>query len=263
MKVVANYTIFYGAEFLKESVKSIYKQADKIQIAVGLQSWKNHKGIRFGPIDNTIEVAENLDDPDNKIVLYKGIWDSDTEQRNFLLDKCIGEYDYAMLIDSDEVWEEDQLKGLLDYAKEDLERFGPVGREKKVIAVGIIHYFKSLYWGYKGETQKVNYLFRADGSVRHEWIRHPGVVDTGRVDVYYHHYGYAYPSEIIKKKIAMWGHSGEVAETWYKNIYLPWKPNDGQAQAWSPTGDLWEPLIKREIIPIMAKHRLAGKEYYD
>lgn len=260
MKIAANYTIFYGEEFLEFSVRSIYDFVDRINIAVGEKSWKNHKGVRFDPIDNTLELVDRLPDPKNKIRVFKGIWDSDTEQRNFLLDKCIGKYDYAMLIDSDEVWEKAQISGLLEFATNDLER-SPKGEESKVISVNIIHYFKSLYYGFRGELQKVNYLFRTDGSIHHEWIRHAGTVKTAHCSCYYHHYGYAYPKEIIQKKIRMWGHSHEVTENWYKDIYLGWQP--GKLQAWSPTGDLWEPIKMYGLIPEMAGHRLSEKDWYD
>lgn len=256
-QIVANYTVFYGEEFIEQSVKSIYDYVDRINIAIGKMSWKNHKGKRFKPIDNLLEKVKTLPDPKKKIRVFKGIWDSDTEQRNFLMDKVIGKYDYAMLIDSDEVWEEREIKGLVDVATKMME-----DEEIKVIAVDIIHYYKSLYWGHRGQNIRgVNYLFKADGTVHHEYIRHPGVLPTHKCSAYYHHYGYAYPPEIIEKKVQMWGHSGETEENWFKAKYLPWKPNQGQA--WSPTFNLWEPVERYGLIPEMKGHRLSKFEYYD
>lgn len=257
MKIAANYTVFYGEEFIEYSIKSIYNYVDRINIAIGKMSWKNDKGKRFKPIDNLLGKVKTLPDPDKKIKIFRGIWDGDTEQRNFLLDKCIGKYDYAMIIDADEVWEKREIENLVKTAEEYL-----ADKVIKVIAVDIIHYYKSLYWGFKGTNARgVNYLFKADGTVHHEWIRHPGVLPTHKCSAYYHHYGYAYPPEIIENKIKMWGHSAEVIRGWFKNTYLPWKPQ--AMQAWSPTGDLWDPVVERELIPEMKGHRLAKVNYYD
>lgn len=256
LKIAANYVVFYGEEFIEYSVKSIYEYVERINIAVGKKSWKNHKAERFAPIDNLLEKVYSIPDPDKKIRIYKGIWDSDTEHRNFLLDKCIGKYDYAMLIDADEVWEKEQIQGLRDTA----EKCRDIP-EIKAVSVGSINYYKSLHWGHKGLRYNINYLFRADGSVHHEWIRHPGTVKTEETSAYYHHYGYAYPPDIIKNKVQMWGHSGEVMEDWFNKAYLPWKPNSN-AQAWSPTSDLWEPMKRYGLIPEMEGHRLSKFEYY-
>jgi hypothetical protein len=159
MTIAANYTLFYGEEFIEYSVKSIYDHVDKIYMSVGEMSWKNHHGKRFEPIDNLLEKVYEIPDPDKKIEIFTGIWDGDTEQRNFLLDKCIGNYDYAMLIDSDEVWEKREIQGIKGVAEE----------------------------------------FKED-------------------------------------------------------------PHHGQAL--SPTGDLWEPIIERELIPEMKGHRLSKVNYY-
>lgn len=255
MTIAANYTLFYGEEFIEYSVKSIYDHVDKIYMSVGEMSWKNHHGKRFEPIDNLLEKVYEIPDPDKKIEIFTGIWDGDTEQRNFLLDKCIGNYDYAMLIDSDEVWEKREIEGLKGVAEEFKE-----DPQIKVIAVDIIQYYKSLYWGHKcTNIRGVNYLYKADGTIHHEWIRHPGTVPTHKCSAYYHHYGYAYPMDIIKKKVKMWGHSSEVDEKWFKT-YKDWTPYHGQAL--SPTGDLWEPMIERELIPEMKGHRLSKVNYY-
>jgi len=253
MKISANYTIFYGADFIEYSLRSIYDHVDYILIALGKKSWKNHEGRRFSPIDNTKEVIMRFikeNDPESKITLFEGEWDSDTEQRNFILDKCRGLVDYAMLVDSDEVWEKKEIEKLVREVKENsLSRDPPL-----VYGVGIVHYYRSLYWSHSSQGP-VNYVYKVTPALTHRWIRHPQFdrtdVQVLQLPVKYHHYGYAYPSKIVEKKVKFWGHSGDVVEDWYEDIFLKWKPS---LPAYSPAGQNWTDLKRKRIIPEMADH---------
>lgn len=260
MKICANYTVFYGEAFLEYSLRSIYPYVDYIQIAIGEKSWKNHKGKRFNPIDDVMSVAKRFKrehDPEGKVSLYFDTWDTDTQQRNFLLDRARDLADFAMLVDSDEVWEPEHIKKLIRFIKEDSKKDFPAD----VYAVAIVHYYRSLYWRYGDIGAAVNYVYRIHPQLSHAWIRHAMKdrkdANTIKVPVYYHHYGYAYPSPIVRKKVTFWGHSDEVLHDWYKNIFKKWKPGK---TALAPTGQDWTGLKYKEPIDIMKDHPLAKEE---
>lgn len=260
MKVAANYTAFYGEAYVKYSLRSVYPFVDYILIALGEKSWaRGAMGLRDDRIDNIEKALEEFlkeEDPDHKIIIFKGTWASDTIQRNFLLDRCRGLVDYALLVDTDEIWEPQELKTLLSYPKD--------YPNEKVFRVGIKHYYRSLYWRHIPDEHLVNYLVKVEGT-KHKWIR--AIVDTTtkldvpgkQVPVWYHHYGYALPTKFVKKKISFWGHCGEVTDNWFEDIYTKWTPN-GDVKAYSPTGDYWEPLKKCKLIDIMKDHPFAKKE---
>lgn len=260
MKICANYTVFYGEAFLEYSLRSIYPYVDYIQLAIGEKSWKNHENKRFNPIDDVLGVAQRFkreNDPEGKVNIYTGVWDSDTEQRNFLLNRARDIADFAMLVDSDEVWEPDQIKKLIKFIKEDSKTAFPAD----VYAVAIIHYYRSLYWRYGDIGASVNYVYRIHPDLSHTWIRHAMKdrkdANVVKVPVWYHHFGYAYPSKVVGKKVKFWGHSNEVAKNWYTNVFKKWKPGK---LALSPTGQDWTGLKYHEPINIMKDHPLPPED---
>lgn len=254
MRLVANYTVFYGEAFIEWSLRSVYPFVDYIQIAIGDRSWKNMHNETFPPIDNLKERVRHFmlnEDPEHKIILYTGQWSTDTDQRNFLLERSRGLADYIMIIDSDEVWEEAQIKqlrGVLEdnHKRKDYERF---------FGVGIRHYYRSLYWRHDPKTA-VCYIYKVEDDITHKWIRHPGFRGEPNIvplDLYYHHYGYAYPSDIIKKKVSFWGHNDEVPTSWFEDTFMKWTPNGG-VPAFSPTNNDWSKLEHCEVIKEMQDH---------
>ena len=263
MKISANYTAFYGEAFIEYSMRSVYPFVDKILIARGTKSWAvGANGVRYDPIDDVkgkIKHFMENEDPENKVELFEGTWVSDTEQRNFLIDKSndIG-MNYALLVDTDEVWEPQDLKTLLKAIKDNPKEL--------IFSVGIMHYFRSLFWRFEDGSATVNYVFKLP-EVRHGWIRAGMKVSAKeyeipifKVPVEYHHYGYAYPSKVIGQKITFWGHCGEVTPDWFSSIFMKWRPRK-HLQSFSPTGQDWNLLKKVKLIDAMKDHPLSRKEF--
>jgi hypothetical protein len=260
MKLAANYTIFYGEDFIEYSLRSIYPFMDYIFIALGEKSWIGRGGLRRLPIDNVRKKIRHFikhEDKDKKVRLYEGVWNDDTEQRNFLLDKCRGKVDYAFLVDSDEVWEYKILEGLIKQIRKNNRRKEP----PNLYRVGIYQYYRSLKYRFKDEIHRVDYVYRITPDVRHDWIRRPGT-ESGKdikeetIPVYYHHYGYAYPTKIIEKKVDFWGHYGEVPPDWFTHRFRTWTPDE---MAYSPTGQEW-PTKKCKVVDEMKDHPFAKLE---
>jgi len=262
MRISANYTVFYGADYIEYSLRSVYPFVDYILIALGKESWAvGADGKRYKPIDNVKEKIRHFmkeEDIDHKIIFFEGMWSSDTAQRNFLIERCNGLVDYALLVDSDEIWDADQLGALIKDVEDNPDTL--------VFSVGIKQYFRSLFWRFDDSGGRVNYVFKVP-EVRHKWIRAGELADVRsndelvgrRVPVWYHHFGYAFPSKLIKQKITFWGHCGEVVPNWFDEIFMKWRPGKG-LPAMAPTGQDWSKLEKCKLIKSLRGHPFAKKE---
>lgn len=254
MKIAANYTVFYGEDFIEYSMRSVYPFVDYILIALGDVSWSTVNGERFGRIDRVEEKIRKFmksEDPDHKIIIYTGKWNNDTDQRNYLLERAYGLVDYVLLTDSDDVWEKNELNKVVKFLENNEKSPDP----GYAMSVGVKHFYRSLRWSHRS-INNVCYVYKVAPGIRHKWIRHPGD-NVAMIDIpncYYNHFGYAYPSRIIKEKIKFWGHHTEVSDKWFENIFMKWDEGD---PAYSPTRDNWSNIKKQEIIPEMSNHPLA------
>jgi len=253
MKISANYTIFYGADFIEYSMRSIYDRVDYILIALGEKSWPNVHGQRLlSRIDNVKEKIEHFikhEDKDNKVRLYEGVWQSDTEQRNFVFDKSRElECDFVFVVDSDEVWDTPELDTLFECLSFN-EKF-QTGVD--LYTCNIKHYYRTLHSCFWDKTAVVNILARVTPKVKHYWIRHFGdnIKTFSIPDCFYHHFGYAYPSKLIKEKVKYWGHNAEVVENWF-DIFMRWKPGK---LAIAPTGQDWSDIMPSKLPKVMENH---------
>lgn len=99
--ISASYKVFNDAEFLKESLESIYPYVDCIDIMEG--SVKLRRGEGTESTDGTIEIIKEFPDPECKIRLIQRAWDSKEEMQNKLLEICRSKW--MLFIDADEIVE--------------------------------------------------------------------------------------------------------------------------------------------------------------
>lgn len=106
-RVVALYKTFDGEEFVRQSVESIYHKVTKIVMVHSRKAWDNStEGNRVAPVMK--EWIEKYD-TDKKII---ELWTDETNQEaqyklGFLHIKTHLLCDWIMLIDSDEVWDDE------------------------------------------------------------------------------------------------------------------------------------------------------------
>lgn len=119
-KVVALYKTFSGEEFVEASLASIYRLCHKIVLVHSSVSWSGEVGNTVAPV---VEEWKLNYDTCNKIVnLYVDLRSQD-EQYKYGFDyiKKNIPCDLVLLIDTDEVWDEDQLQELFIRACNDTE----------------------------------------------------------------------------------------------------------------------------------------------
>jgi hypothetical protein len=138
MKIVALYKTFRGEEFLKASIRSIYRYVDKIVLVNSETAWTGRKG---NTCKKTILQEMASHDPGNKIVNI----DYDTMDQ---VEQCAAGFhyikdnldcDYIMLIDSDEVWDRYNLEQAFQYLRQNNE-------PEYVYKTGLYTYIKSVHY---------------------------------------------------------------------------------------------------------------------
>jgi hypothetical protein len=109
LKIIALYKTFSGEEFIEASLESIYKHVDKIVLVNSTVSWSGLRGNTVAPI---VEKWKNEFDIEKKIIQVFGEFRDQNLQYNtgIKLIRKILEYDYILLIDSDEVWDDENLE---------------------------------------------------------------------------------------------------------------------------------------------------------
>lgn len=139
VKIGAQICAYNEEEYLGYCLRGIYDHVDCITVLMNM-------GITWGgtPItrmDRTAEIALNFPDPDNKIQVIGGEWESQEEQRNYGLKilRKMG-YDYIFVVDADEF-----------YRQEDLERLRELveTQKPKIVQVDVVTFWRSFYYRIK------------------------------------------------------------------------------------------------------------------
>ncbi len=213
-RFAAKYVVYNDDEWLPCSVASIYDAVDAVYFFVSEYPWRGPK------TDNTatLDCIASLPDPDAKIHLVKGSWREEVQQRNDALERLQKDgFDYAFIIDADEIYDSHAVLQMIQYACARPE-------------IGCWHAATVIYW-------KSPY-FRIDPPERY----HPPIflkIGTGKFIEYcncrshshelmppqvgfQHHMSYARTDAQILKKITSFSHSHQVRPDWYEKVWLAW-----------------------------------------
>lgn len=120
MEIKVGYLVSYDYEYIKHSLPTVYKEADKIAIAIdkNRETWN---GGRFEIPDSFFEWIKEFD-KENKIQIYEDTFfvselspvECDTRERNMLA-RFMGEGGWHIQVDSDEYFLD--FKSFIDYIK--------------------------------------------------------------------------------------------------------------------------------------------------
>jgi FkbM family methyltransferase len=215
-KVIALYKTWRGEEFLEGSILSIYNHVNKIVFIHSEVSWCGEKGNTVKPWLNE---WKKKNDPYDKIIDFTVNTTSQDEQYKvgFGIIKRNFDPDFVLIIDTDEVWDDENLTKLLDRAKNDKEHSG--------FFVSMHTYIKSPYYRITPKEPcmpLVLYNLRNGGFCS---ARGCGMPDNDKKwygDIYMHHFTYVRESEdVLFKKIK---NIYEAEKTFYDHIDLDeWK----------------------------------------
>jgi len=194
MKIVALYKTFSGNEFVEASIQSIYRFCHKIVFVHSDTSWSGEKGNDVAPV---VENWKKINDGQNRITnLYTSLNTQDA-QYDYGFDYIKRNYpcNWILLIDTDEIWDDDELrKVLFRIYDDDLHN---------AVSIRLHTYIKSVFYKvHPPEWCKPTVFVRASESK----IKGPRGINNGPKihfdDVFAHHFTYVRRTEeAVMKKI--------------------------------------------------------------
>jgi glycosyltransferase involved in cell wall biosynthesis len=200
--------VFNGAEFLKEVLASIYDFAYEIIVVEGPdRNALPMAGPDGGSTDDTLTILKNFPDPQKKLRVIRGVWESKDQQCNRFIEEASG--DYVWQVDDDEVYKQEDLRRIERLLLED--------PEITAVAFQWQNFFKGFDRVMVADPPyEVWRLFRFRPGYRFATHRPPTVVDpstgavmnqvkpvSGRVladsGIYIYHYSYVFDRQVKNK----------------------------------------------------------------
>lgn len=252
MKIVALYKTFEGEEFVEASIESIYNYCDKIIFIHSNVSWNGDTG---NTVIEPVKKWKEKYDKENKIDNVIGEWKTQDEQYDFgwnYIKKY--DFDYCLLIDTDEVWTNSELdKCIVRLADSNGKSF----------SCRIYTYVKSPYWRVEPVEPVRPIIFVKKDVDKLLGVR--GNMISDRVhwdDIKYHHFCYVRKNEDIIKRKFKTSEAGDKAQSnsnWIEDKWnkLPdvydFHPTIGAEKAWHSIvkindSDLPETVLDNNIV---------------
>jgi GT2 family glycosyltransferase/tetratricopeptide (TPR) repeat protein/predicted SAM-dependent methyltransferase len=248
----AVYCVHDDTAWLAESVESIYNCCGAIYFLVSDRPWNGEPADSSG----TVEFIRSIPDPENKLRVVKGTWDTEAEQRNAGLDILKNEgYDYCLIIDADEVYDPTDLNRMMRLVKKH--------PEIDCWHVVMDTYWKS--WRYRIDPREPlkPVVFIKVGAVRFTANRNVGNCARGLIAPevgYCHHLSYARNDEQILRKIATFSHADEIREGWFQNVWKRWDSDHSLANLHPTHPPAYRRAIEQPywaLPPVLRKKQIA------
>ena len=134
--ITASYKIFNDEDFIKHSLASVYPYVDKIDIVEG--AVKLRKGDVSEQSELTVEKVKEFSDPDHKIRLIRGKWETKEQIQQKLLEVCTSKW--MLFIDADELISAEAMKTVRDWCTINKDGQKVYARPER-----FMHYFHDFY----------------------------------------------------------------------------------------------------------------------
>ena len=100
--------VFNGEAFLREVLESIYDFAFEVIVVEGPDvNALPMAGPDGGSSDGTMDILRTFPDPEKKIKVIRGVWQSKDHQCNRFIEEACG--DYIWQVDDDEIYKREDL----------------------------------------------------------------------------------------------------------------------------------------------------------
>ncbi|HCY38190.1 MAG: hypothetical protein DKM50_00370 [Candidatus Margulisiibacteriota bacterium] len=268
MKFGAIYCIYDDHEYLEISVGPLADKLEKILFTVSDIPWN-------GKVEDNSETLTLIKDMAKRypnIEIVTGHWETDHDQRNSGIEILYSQgIDYAFIIDSDEVYHEQQFADIISfiklypdisvfhiewntYWKKDYHRIFPRENFKPVIAVKTNSFlFTHIRDGITAIKRDGTMVQRTDSATYNGMLIPPALAIC-------YHLSYARADEKIKRKIETSPHAGGVSVTWYENIWLKWTLEMRDIHPVIPSQYKRAIPEKRETLPVQLQEFIAKEQ---
>ena len=246
MKIAAVYCVYNEADYIEYSIRSVAPSVERVIINLGMAPWNAYNAnarADFGARDRTEDIVDRLARDNPKIVVIKGIWDSEVAQREAGMSSCVESgCDYYFLVDGDEVYRGDHLQAIRD----EIERHPEVGTfQIKCTVLWRSFKYRIPYWGVQWTPWRIfkitrqrpfaglrlPYRCRVTGPNRTNSLGPRYLIPPERAIFY--HLGYARTNVRMQLKLGTSeGRTGFLSH-WYDRVWLRW-PSDRSMLNLSP-----------------------------
>ena len=203
-KVIAYCPLFYGAEYLEEAIQSVAPFVDKIIIL-----YTDKPSYGFGtdvrcpePESLLMGIAIGASD---KVEWVKGEWGMEGEHRGAIYNYSDG-YDIVLAFDADEVFNQEDLPKAIETVYSGTARYYGVE--------GYINFWKTFDWEVKDFFRPIRFT-----NLNNTW---------GEAEVHQtiYHFSCCQSDMIMNFKYLVHGHKNEISDSWLKDKYYAWTPEN-------------------------------------
>ena len=231
MSFGAVYCLYDDHEYLDISVFPVSLYLDKVLFLISDVPWNG----AVSDNSETINRVKSLCEQNSKFEFRTGHWTNEVDQRNFGLSVMLrAGIDYSFVIDSDEVYAEEDFVRILQYIeansqidafhlewntywKKSYYRIQPRENFKPLVAVRNSHFLFTFIRG--GITS----VLRTKDSVIKSTGAYNGVLIPPQMGIC-HHLSYARSDSYMLRKLETNSHHSEFIPNWYETVWQSWSP---------------------------------------
>jgi hypothetical protein len=225
MKFATHILLFNQDKWIIQNIENSGHFVDKIYISWSDKPWNYNKNARNDFKNNTnLDILKKSKYYD-KIVIIKGVWDTEHEQRNACVDMAIKDgIDYLITHDADEFYTYDDFNKLLNDIKKN--------PDFDYYTTPWVTFWKDLnniMFRENGETimGHPEIAINLNRNVRFVSLRKPSGNKVKQLNSLCYHASYVLSDDECWSKINTWGHSHQFnTKSWFDNKWLNWKPGD-------------------------------------
>ena len=206
-KVLGFMCLYYGRDFLRESLLSVKNHIDKMHI-----SYTRTPSQGFGTNIPCPDKEQELRKIAKKVLGDKLIWKSyngfgqESEHRNTRY-KYSDKYKLILTIDADEVFKEEDIDTVLEYASKNKERYYGI--------TGYINFWRSFSWYCTDDFRPI----RVENVTVKNQLQN---LNNCKMEVY--HFSTCQREEIMRFKYKIFGHADELRKNYLDSVYYAWTP---------------------------------------
>lgn len=232
IKIAVGMIIFNGDYVLKECIRNIYPHVEQILIAEGPVKYWQDQGYSTSS-DETNEVLDSIEDPDNKIKIIHGQFKEKDDQCSAYIPYLRDDINYLWNIDCDEIFKSKDVEKLKEILK--IYYFTSVGFKSISFYGGFSHYLTGFEQGvefirmhrvYPGSYWKTHrpptIAHKVSNVLPSHHLNGHELFDQTGIGMY--HYSYVFPDQVFQKvsyyKAAV--SKDQCIDDYFERIYLPW-----------------------------------------
>jgi hypothetical protein len=217
-KLAACYCVYDDFEFLQASVESIVNYVDAIYFFV---SFSRYDGQSFeNDNETTLCIISKIIEKHPKCKLIRKDWKDQLTQRNEAIEVIERSYDYCLIIDADEIWDDGSISGLIHYMKKH--------PNVDVFTTRFYTYYKSLKYRITPiQNLKATTLIKTKvrltctrGTKGSKYI----IRDIPPWQICWHHPSHVRSDIKMKFKMEIANHEYNCRSDWFEKSWLNWTP---------------------------------------